>query len=240
MSAKRYSKSALWIRYADVFNLLGGMPVNGSPSDADCAIALSFGRNNVPDNRLPDVRDLFDDLQGNNLETIERIGHAYFGDFDPGLPNVHIAQHSALCMIKFNIPLLAQWEIPMAMYQRSGIQWMTNALANQKLFCLWPPNRPAYRSIEVLEDAYRITQEKGWKRPILLAHDYHMPRVAMLARHFWPEFIIGFPTITRTFDPKAIQLMTTSPRRWYEYEIKSRSYHFLYGYCFGHFRKGRF
>jgi len=238
--AKRYSKSALWIHYADVFNLLGGMPVNGSPRDADCAIALSFARNSIPDNRLSHTRSLSDCFKGDNLGTIKHINNAYSEEFDPGQPNNDIALKSMFCVDKYGTPLLAQWEICMARYQQSGAQWMTDALANQKLFCLWPPNRPAYRSIEVLEDAYRITQEKGWKRPLLLAHDYHMPRVAMLAQHFWPEFIIGFPTITRTFDPKAVQMMTTSARRWYEYEIKSRGHHLLYGYCFGHFQKGRF
>lgn len=240
MVAKTYSTRRLWMHYADVFGLLGGMPINGSPLDGDCAIALAFARNSIPDNRLPDVRNFYDVFK-QNIETMDHISHPYFSGFDPGEPNNDIAKRAYACIMTYGIPTIMQWEISMSLYQQQGEAWVKNRFAHQELFCLWPPvNRPAYRTIEVLEDAFEITQKKGWKRPLLLAHDCHMPHVAMLAQYFWPEFIIGFPTITRTFDPKAIQPMTTSPRRWYEYELKARCHHLVYGYCFGNFRSGRF
>lgn len=245
MSSWTYPTSTLWMHYFDVFNLLDGMRVNGNISDADCAIALSFGRNSVPDYSLSDIRNSFAMLKEDSVATIDHINRS---GFNPGLPNIEIARKGLWDIVDKGIPLLAQWELCVSIYQQRihfyGKQaidsWMRH-VALQKFFCLWPwPNRLAYRTIEVLEDAFKITQKKGWKRPILLAHDYHLPHVAMLARHFWPEFIIGFPTITRAFDKKSVQPMTTCSRRWYEYEFKARAHHFLYGYCFGYFQKGRF
>lgn len=221
------------------------MRVNGSVSDADCAIVLSMGRNSVPDYRLSDIRNSFDTLKGDNVATIDHINRS---GFNPGLPNIEIARKGLWDIVEQGIPLLAQWEICVSIYQQrihfygqqATASWMHH-FSSERLFCLWPPpNRLAYRTIEVLEDAFKITQEKGWKRPVLLAHDYHLPRVAMLAQHFWPEFIIGFPTITRGFDKKSVQPMTTCCRQWYGYEFKGRTHHLLYGWCFGHFSRGRF
>lgn len=248
MSTWPYPISTLWMHYVDVFNLLGQMPINGTTFDADCAIALSFGRNSVQDYKLSDIRNAFETFEKNSVTTIDYVNRSHF---DPGLPNNEIARTGLWRTIErqIPIPLLAQWEICVSIYQeriysygeQAAIRWTQNQHVVQKLFCLWPPpNRLAYRTIEVLEDAFRITQEYGWKRPILLAHDYHMPRVAMLARHFWPEFIIGFPTITCAFDPNSIQPMTTSASAWFSYEIKGRVHHLVYGWCFGNFSKGRF
>lgn len=236
-----YPRSTLWMHYLDVFNLLGQMPNNGHPRDADCAIALSFGRNSVPDNHLADVRNFYDAFKQNDAETMDHIDHPYFSGFDPGQPNHEIAQRAEVCMVAYDIPLITQWEISMSLYKQLGVAWVKNRYAHQELFCLWPPaGRSAYRTIEVLEDAFKITQQQGWKRPVLLAHDYHMPRVAMLARRFWPEFIIGFPVITHTFDRKSIQPMTASLSAWYKYELKGRVHHLFFGWCFGHFKRGRF
>lgn len=225
------------MNYVDVLGLLGPMPVNGSLFDADCVIALSFARNSVPDNELPRIRQLAHALKGNDAATIGHISRDFH--FDPGLPNNYIAVNGKFC-IDYAIPLIAQWEIVVALFQRRGADWIHNLSASNRLFALWPPDRPAYRTIEVLEDAFRVTQEHGWQRPLLLAHDYHMPRVAMLAQHFWPEFIIGFSTTTREFDPKSAQPQCASARQWYTYEVKARAHHFLHGWCFGHFTSGRF
>lgn len=236
-----YPTSTLWMHYLDVFNLFGQMPINGSPYDADCAIVLSFGRNSIPDDRLLNVRNFYDAFKQDDAETMDHIDHPYFSGFDPGWPNHEIAQRAEVCIVAYGIPLIAQWEISMSLYKENGAAWVKNRYAHQELFCLWPPvGRSAYRTIEVLEDAFKITQQKGWKRPLLLAHDYHMPRVAMLAQHFWPEFIIGFPAITRAFDPKSVQPMTTSAFKFSIYELKARAHHFVNGWCFGHFKRGRF
>ena len=229
MAAKAYSRSKLWAHYADVFNLLGGMPTNGDARiDADCAIALSFARNTIPDALLPETRLLLDDrFKGNHLAMIE---HLCARKFDAGGPNNAIGNIAEICLNKYHIPLIGQWEIPASICKRLGTRWLKEKLVRQRLFCLWPPNRPAYRTLKVLEDAFEITQKQEWKRPVLLAHDYHLPRVAMLARHFWPELIIGFPTITREFDLNAVQVLATCPPQWYMHEIKSRGHHFLHGW----------
>lgn len=234
-----YSTRRLWIHYADVFNFLGGMPVNGEPrTDADCAIALSLARNTIPDHLLSDTRLMLDErFQGNHLAMME---HLCARGFDPGKPNNQIGNAAEVCISAYHLPVIGQWEIPTSICKRQGGRWTKDRLTRQQLFCLWPPYRPAYRTIEVLEDAFKITQEHGWKRPWLLAHDCHMPRVAMLAQYFWPEFIIGFPAICHAFDPKAVQSSATSPSRWYQYEFKARAHHFLHGWCFGRFTSGRF
>lgn len=239
-----YPTSTIWLHYADVLYLSGPMPINGNPYDADCAIALSFWRNSIPNHRLADVRNFYEAFKHNDEETMDHISHPYFSGFDPGEPNYEIAIKCRQIVEWYYgscIPLIVQWEIAMSLCQQQGEAWVKNRYAHRELFCLWPPvGRSAYRTIDVLEDVFTITQEYGWKRPLLLAHDYHMPRVAMLARHFWPEFIIGFSTITRKFDPKSVQPSCASARQWYRYEAKARVHHLLHGWCFGHFTSGRF
>ncbi len=240
MASTKYSRLELWAHYADVCNVVfDRMPVNGSPYDADCAIALSFGRNSITDYRLPDVRNFYDVFK-QDIETMDHISHPYFSGFDPGQANYDIARRTHACVMTYQLPVIIQWEIAMSLYQQSDEAWVKNRYAHQELFYLWPPARPGYRTIEVLEDAFKITQEKGWKRPLLLAHDYHLPRVAMLARHFWPEFIIGFPSITCVFDLASVKPMTASPAAWHIYELKARIHHFMYGWTFGRFKSGRF
>ena len=140
MAAKAYSRYKLWAHYADVFNLLGGMPTNGDARiDADCAIALSFARNTIPDALLPETRLLLDDrFKGNHLAMIE---HLCAQKFDAGAPNNAIGNIAEICLNKYHIPLIGQWEIPASICKRLGTRWLKEKLVRQRLFCLWPPNR---------------------------------------------------------------------------------------------------
>ena len=123
MSSWTYPTSTLWMHYLDVFNLLGPMPINGSPYDADCAIALSFGRNNISDDHLLDVHTCFrsSDSVMAAITNINRSHGDNVNGFHAGIPNHDIAM-KVIQVIKWSaetrIPVMAQWEVAMAICQQ--------------------------------------------------------------------------------------------------------------------------
>ncbi|MEK7082762.1 MAG: hypothetical protein AAB972_01205, partial [Patescibacteria group bacterium] len=205
-----YSSMKLWTYYA---NILKGMPPNGTIFDSDHAIALAFGRNSIPDYNLPSICRTFHDTY--HASDLPMIQHLNDQEFDPGKPNRHIAQFIGYYIEKCHKPVFAQWELAVALSQMCKKEWVASAIEEKKLVCLWPhADIKGYNSFHVLNDADAYQYHEGQKqynRPLLLAHDLHMPRVYMLARHIWTNPIVGFESITRSFDPKSVQKMTTSP-----------------------------
>ena len=100
-----YKQATLWKHYIDVPNMLGGMPVNGDPrKDADCAIAVSFGRNTIPDNELSGLRHEYDaECSGSDIQFMERLDKA---DFNAGKPNIAIANTAAYSLNICGIPII--------------------------------------------------------------------------------------------------------------------------------------
>ena len=223
MAATIYPDWKLWMYYANVF---GTMPTNGTPRDSDWAVALAFGRNSILDRSLDQMvcKKVYHRYQKADLAAMARLDHE---GFDPGDPNCHIANFIEHYIENYRRPVAAQWELVVALYQIYGEQWVTSAIKESLLFCLWPhPGMKAYRSLDVLADAHRV-----WPlhRPLLIAHDLHMPRVYMLARKMWDNPIVGCKTITRAFDQKSVQRQTTTPAQWYWYECCARLHHKVYG-----------
>ena len=228
MAVIPYPEWRLWMYYANVF---GAMSPNGMLLDSDGAVALAFGRNSIPDCDLSSVRSL-DQVRGESyLATIKRLSDQ---GFDPGTPNQKIAEtiKGYLSMYRIvNASVFAQWELCVALFQMYGEQWITRTFSEQRLSCLWPrPNMENYRSLHVLDDAYKADRkrQRPMNYPLLLAHDFHMPRVYMLARKIWDCPIVVRKTITQSFDPKSVQKMTTTPLQWYSYEAHARVHHLLH------------
>ena len=201
--------------------------------DSDGAVALTFGRNSISDQDISLVRKLFEGVcDRSHLATIKRLSDQ---GFDPGTPNHQIAEMIEAYLSMYRIvdaPVFAQWELCVALFQMYGEQWITRTFSEQRLFCLWPrPGMDNYHSLHVLDDAYEADQkrQRPMNHPLLLAHDLHMPRVYMLARKRWDTPIVGCKTITRTFDPKSVQKITTNPMQWYWYEARARVHHKLHG-----------
>ena len=226
MATTPYLQWKLWMYYANIF---GTMPPNGTPRESGYAVALAFGRNSIPDQNLQSMvcKKVYRPHVTAHLATIAYLNHE---GFDPGKPNRHIANCIKNYVEDYRRPVAAQWELCIALFQIYGEQWVRSAINNSRLFCLWPrPNMNAYRSLHVLEDAYNVLSTvQPQRRPLLIAHDLHMPRVYMLARKLWTNPIIGFKTITRSFDAQSVQKQITSPLCWYGYEFRARAHHLLH------------
>ena len=227
MTVAPYPEWKSWMYYANIF---GAMPRNGECADSDGAVALTFGRNDIPDNQLHRVREILDkNYSGSHLAMLQYLANNNDQVFNPGQPNREIADVIDLYILAYRRPVAAQWELAVALVQIYGERWVANILGEQKLFCLWPrPGQKSYRSKEVLEDARNILPKM--KYPILFAHDLHLPRVYMLARKIWDRPIVGFPAITRRFDRKSVQLGTTAALPWYCREALGRAHHILNGW----------
>jgi len=223
-----YSGAKLWMYYANIF---GTMPPNGSAHlDSDSAIALAFGRNSIPDHDLPSVKKILDrQFPKSHLEMIKYLDAQ---GFDPGEPNYHIAQTILFYIETGHKPVAAQWELCIALFQMYGNHRLASVMNENRLVCLWPrTGMDRHSSLDVLNDAHAIFSKpsRQCSHPLLIAHDLHMPRVYMLAKRKWINPIVGFKNITRSFDPKSVQKMTTSPARWYWYEFRARAHHLIHG-----------
>lgn len=226
MSIRVYPTGYLWRHYWNVFDTLAP---NGAPPDADCAIALSFGRNTIPDDLLPFLRRHYDSILDKEhaddilLNQLDREG------FIPGNPNRHIAEVAYMAIHEHNLAVTAQWEVAVALLQEYGSKWTTWALEQWKLFCLWPrPVQTSYRTHEVLDDARSFLPCHAYIRPLLIAHDLHMPHAYMLATKHWQSPVVGYQTITRAFDKASVQKQCADPLRWYLHEALTRIHHFVH------------
>lgn len=222
-----YSRLELCMYYANVF---GAMLPNGTYFDSDSGIALAFGRNSISDSDLPSIRELFDLVY--DRSDIATIKHLDAQKFDPGKPNEYIARKVLHCIQTWHKPVAAQWELCVAIFQMYGEQSLVSAINDGNLICLWPrPYMDRYSSLDVLNDAHAVFSKpsRQYTYPLLLAHDLHMPRVYMLAEKKWINPIVVYDSITRSFDPKSVQKMTTNPARWYSYEFRARVHHLIHG-----------
>ena len=211
------------MHYANVF---GTMPTNGGWIDSDGAVALAFGRNVIPDNQLHRVREILDkSCSGSHLAMLQYLANNQ--KFDHGRPNRQIASVVRDYILIRCQPVAVQWELAVTLLQSFGERWISNLLGEKKLFCLWPKSgQNSYCPKEVLEDARSVLPKM--QQPTLLAHDLHLPRVYMLARKIWDRPIVGYKTITRSFDFQSVQKMTTTPTQWYWYESRARVHHLLH------------
>lgn len=226
MTVKTYPTGYLWRHYWNVF---GTLTHNGTPSDADCAIALAFGRNTLSDRELPIVRrdhdNILDKAHADDIH-IRQLDHK---GFNPGSPNGHIAEAVYMSIHEYNLAVAAQWEVVVAVFLECGPSWVAWALDTQKLICLWPhPEQTTYPSHEVLDDALSYLPSQSFIHPLLIAHDLHMPRVYMLAAKRWQCPVVGYQTITRAFDQGAVQAQASKSSRRYRYEALCRIHHFYH------------
>lgn len=213
------------------------MPPNGTCSDSDAAVALAFGRNSVPDSELSNIEIFFketclcrESIQEAHLDVI-----MYLDDlgFDSGEPNYEIAHYIESYIEIYRKPVVAQWELAIALFQIYGKERVKSMIDQFRLIPLWPDlSQNKYGSVHVLRNAYKVfrtlTLSKPYVKPLLIAHDLHMCRVYMLARNIWACPIVAFKHITRVFDFKSVQKQTQDPLRWYAYEFCVRAHHLIH------------
>lgn len=224
MARKEFSRVQEWYYYANIFS---GIPQNGAPEDAQCGIALAFGRNSVPDKDLASVRAMRE-KEGSDFAAIKKLAAC---GFDAGTPNKEIGHAVRMSILVQDLPMIVPWEIGVVLFKRYG-DWVEHWIASKKLFILWPqPSQKSCPTKEVLEEAISIMRENGWHDPLLIGHDLHVPHVYMLARKLGLDPIVGFKSVTQAFDPNSVQPATSSRWRWLlTYEPWVRVHHTLHAW----------
>lgn len=205
-----------WLRYCLPF--WPGLPHVGKMWDADCAIVLAFGRNHYHDGNLHLVRAIRD-LKGDDRQA---IGHFRAMGFDPGDSNRGLARAMELICWDLGCGLIPQWEVAVA-FDESYRLW------GDRVRTLWPPDRGYYDTDRVLCDALSVMKREGWKTPLLIAHDWQMPRAFLQLKKLLGRPPIVMPVtdsngdkITSRFDLHSVQLWTRHPLLWLAREIPGR------------------
>src|SRR5688572_5920443 len=205
------SQLELWLRY---FMVWPGHPGDREISQGDVLIALAFGRNSWSDEEVQLTCDYRDTYPSDSpLERIRVRG------FSPGQPNRELAQAAQQVVDRYEIPALVQWEIGAAL----DPSWL--ASPRRHIACLWPDKVKSYFSTEdVLSQAYQLCQQHGLRRPIILAHQRQVVRVALMTRTIFGRTPLVVSTAVSSFDHNSTQLWTTAPIVWRRRELVARAY----------------
>ena len=221
----------IWLRYF-VFWL--GMEPIGDPKEADIVIVQAFGRNSFIDDKLFEVRRIFDEA-GSDLIAIKKLQKMKFADkktfFDPGISNRILVHQCGTLVERYNIPAIVQWEIAAAF----DPHWYW-AYVN-KIFCIWPSNKPGeyFSTHDLNKQAIEIMKQKGFRRPIVLAHNMHMTRAFLVTEKLLKENFDESSAIVAFkgpdfFDPDSVQWFTTNKYFWLFREGLTRIHYLLKGW----------
>ncbi len=213
----------IWTRYFLVWpGLSKNPPQDRISKKPDVLLAQAFGRNTLGDADLWWLGNLAKKESGAVADEVRDM------KFDPGQPNRELAV--LLTNILIANPRLAaiiQWEIAMALDK----EWYER---NQdRIIWLWPPDgAKRFSTRDVLLDSFKIMKEKGWKRPIVLAHKRQIVRAYLIARRLaWKtsqiETAFAYPSEVSSFDKGSKQWQTASSTNWVIYEALCRAIHLL-------------
>ena len=214
MKINRKQMIRLWLRYLLVYP---GAPPLGDVAEADVIIVQAFGRNSFSDRVLHNIGKLYNDCCNDDLLTIRQL---HYNNFQPGLPNLSLANECRVLMENFNKPAIVQWEVAAAF----EFEWYKKN--SHRIFCVWPPDRPVKRfsTWQVKEKTREIMDRYGWKIPVELAHKRQYIRAFFTVYKLIGPAVIP-PQNTDCYDPLSVQKWTSSPFRWFiPYEPIARIY----------------
>ncbi len=198
-----------------------GLVDSGGHQEADCIICLAFGRNDIEDNDLGLLGFMAERLDDPKM--IEIINNSFF---DPGLPNIKLAERVQELMLKHSFPALLQWEVAVALDR--------DFYENHKdqVFIIWPPKacKKGFNSKEVLEKAIEIMDLKDFNIPILLAHKLHIKRVVALWEAMVEEKPVVVNSFVELFDEGSVQDRTRDRKTWRRKEFLVRIHHWIFGW----------
>ena len=221
----------IWLRY---FAIWPGLPAVGNPKKADVIIVQAFGRNSFIDERLFEIRRIFDKA-GSDFTAVENIRKIKFLDnrvgFDSGLPNKALAQECRTLMERYNIPAIVQWEIATAFEP----EWYRKY--HEKIICLWPSVNPKeyFSSQLVKEQAVRKMIQMAWLVPLELAHrrmtvcSFMMTKRLLKKHRALSRGIVVVEQRVDSFDPNSVHWWTRNKYFWIMREVPVRVHHVLRG-----------
>jgi len=128
----------------------------------------------------------------------------------PGLSNKALSRVVARLAKKFNLPVIAQWEIADCIPElfKSGNSLIIHQHRDKGQYL---------DTYEVLYQAKIHCDEFGYKRSLIVAHPDHVPRCAALAKKLGFEVAVA-DTSEVPYDPESIQEWTRSRKAFLERE----------------------
>lgn len=162
-----------------------------------------------------------------NADCVIGLSFGYRGagkSVTPGLSNQDLANVAHKKLTK--LPKILQFEIADA-YSQLNPQDIDSVIRIEK-----HRKRGKYLDTrEVVEQAKIIMDKKGWKKPLLLAHPYHMPRVQLVCDRLGIDWIATDVEVGQIeFDPLSTQKWTRDIDHWRGYEPLAMAFYGLKGW----------
>ena len=88
--------------------------------------------------------------------------------FEPGLPNRHLAEVAFFLYKRFDVAIIAQWEVAHAMFLLDEDAFVS-MLYCEKVFLLWARDA-YYPTIEVKRDSIAVMNHYGFRNPVEVAY----------------------------------------------------------------------
>lgn len=211
---------------------------------ADFICPQAFGRNAYSDKEVGAiVNTAREKLCHDDIATFEWLKSQ---KFDPGLPNVLLADMCFGLSDALDKPIFGQWEVMYEIYlDHPG--WYENR--KDRLIAIWPPTEGYLATRGLFLEARRIVDEKlrtlddegwwlhdeGWwlPTPLLVAHPEHIQRCFFLGEKVFSTTpaIATLAVSDGWFDPKSVQWWTRGKWHWLFYELcLARPHHWLKGW----------
>lgn len=132
------------------------------------------------------------------------------GDVDPGYSNRILASAISTRPRLRALPKILQFEIA---------DCLSISTRDNPLFLRVGDPSSYVNTREVLTEEVQLMKNWGLRRPILVAHPYHVGRCAAVARKLGISPIVPFwLTEAAIFDPNSSQPWTRDPKSWYRKE----------------------
>ncbi|OGE80468.1 MAG: hypothetical protein A2660_01225 [Candidatus Doudnabacteria bacterium RIFCSPHIGHO2_01_FULL_45_18] len=153
----------LWFFYLLPF--WAAVPKIGELEEADCIFVQAFGRNNYTDAELGRVLwDLRTEVRLSDLDAFNLLAQRAF---EPGASNRALAKYAMQRAYKYNIPIIAQWEVVFAIYQMDPNWYVSN---RDLIDCLWPPKEGYFATWHVKVLSKERMRSRILCRPLEIAH----------------------------------------------------------------------
>lgn len=197
-----------------------GCPTGPKPESADVLIVQAFGRNHLVDNDLAKLRQFHDEHGADDAVTLAWCR----AHVEPGNPNRSLAMELMDAVHHLHVPVIAQWEVIAA----CPADWYNHH--QSAVICLWPSATPGeyFSTRDVLRLSLQLMEQRGWNRPVILAHAGQAMRVAMMVRKMagdWPSVL---PNLPDDYDRESVQPWTRGRFAWMIHEFLARVHHVLH------------
>lgn len=173
----------------------------------DCIFVQAFGRNDLSDDELPEAETEL--WRGRTEDEVMSVLDEE--DFDPGASNHALALAALYLQRELKIPIIAQWEVAVAIYRHHPARWRRLFEAGM-LFSIWPGGVDYFTAKEVKERSILLANAFGWFRPVELAHPDMIIRAQMILWKLGQPVSLFVDDIP--YDEASAQRWTRNPAEW--------------------------